>query len=90
MGKSTLLLMISICVQTNNYSNIIWEIMNEPGERSVDWVEGMTRNGRVTTETMNGYLSAYLQAAKMHLDERGAPIVEWLSSRIDFGNGGGK
>jgi hypothetical protein len=55
---------------------------------SIDWVAGMSRNGHVTAETMNGYLSAYLQAAKMHLDERGAPIVDWLSRRIDSGDGG--
>jgi DNA-binding transcriptional MerR regulator len=54
---------------------------------SMDWVAGMTRNGHVA-DTMDGYLSAYLQAARMHLDERGAPIVEWLSGWIDLGDGG--
>ena len=57
---------------------------------SIDWVAGMTRNGHVTAETMEGYLSAYLQAAKTHLDERGAPIVDWLSSRINVGDRGCK
>jgi DNA-binding transcriptional MerR regulator len=55
---------------------------------SIDWVAGMSRNGHVTAKTMDGYLGAYLQAAKAHLDERGAPIVEWLSGRIDLSNGG--
>ncbi len=55
---------------------------------SIDWVAGMSRNGHVTAEAMDGYLSAYLQAAKTHLDERGASIVEWLSGRIDSNNGG--
>lgn len=55
---------------------------------SIDWVAGMSRNGHVTAETMDGYLGAYLQAAKMHLDERGMPIVDWLSERVDVGNGG--
>jgi DNA-binding transcriptional MerR regulator len=55
---------------------------------SIDWVAGLSRNGHVTAETLGGYLGAYLQAARAHLDERGAPIVEWLSSRIDVANGG--
>jgi DNA-binding transcriptional MerR regulator len=57
---------------------------------SMDWIAGMTRNGHATAETMDGYLSAYLQAANMHLDERGAQIVDWLSRRVDVTHGGGK
>ena len=57
---------------------------------SIDWVAGMTRSGHVTAEVMDGYLSAYLQAAKTHLDEREAPIVGWLSRWADVANGGGK
>ncbi len=52
-------------------------------EDSIDWVAGMSRNGHVTAETVGGYLGAYLEAARMHLDERGMPIVECLSRRID-------
>jgi DNA-binding transcriptional MerR regulator len=55
---------------------------------SIDWVAGMSRNGHVTAETIDGYLGAYLQAVKMHLDERGMPIVDWLSGRVDVGSGG--
>jgi DNA-binding transcriptional MerR regulator/methylmalonyl-CoA mutase cobalamin-binding subunit len=55
---------------------------------SIDWVAGMSRNGHVTAETMDGYLGVYLQAAKIHLDERGAPIVTWLSGQVNMGNGG--
>jgi DNA-binding transcriptional MerR regulator len=54
---------------------------------SIDWVARMARNGHVTAETMEGYLGAYLQAARIHLDERGAPIVDWLSGRVDVDNG---
>jgi hypothetical protein len=52
---------------------------------SIDWVAGMSRNGHVTAVAMDGYLSAYLQAAKTHLDERAAPIIEWLSGWVDAG-----
>ncbi|MDY7078566.1 MAG: MerR family transcriptional regulator [Chloroflexota bacterium] len=53
---------------------------------SIDWVAGMGRNGHSPAEALESYLGAYLQAAKTHLDERGAPIIEWLSGRIDVGN----
>ena len=55
---------------------------------SIDWVAGMSRNGHITAETMDSYLGVYLQAARIHLDERGAPIVDWLSGRVDVGNRG--
>jgi hypothetical protein len=54
---------------------------------SIDWVARMSRYGHAPSEALDGYLGAYLRAAKIHVDERGAPIVDWLSSRIDEGNG---
>jgi MerR family transcriptional regulator, light-induced transcriptional regulator len=51
---------------------------------SIDWIAGMSRNGHVSTEIVESYLNAYHQAAKTRLDERGAPIINWLSRRIDI------
>jgi len=50
---------------------------------SIDWIAGMSRNGHVSAEIVESYLNAYHQAAKTRLDERGAPIINWLSRRID-------
>ena len=44
----------------------------------IDWVEGLLSNYGLPNELMRRYMCAYHQAAKTNLDERGAPIVEWL------------
>lgn len=49
----------------------------------LDWLEGMDESIRVSTDVLYGYLEAYHQAAEAHLDERGAPIVNWLEARIN-------
>jgi uncharacterized protein YqfA (UPF0365 family) len=43
------------------------------------WAEALLRNRRLPTETLYRYLRAYQQAAKAHLDEHDAPILEWLA-----------
>lgn len=59
-------------------------------EDSMNWLAGLNSDGYVPVEALNDYLGAYLQAARMHLDERGASIIEWLSRQIDVGNEGGE
>lgn len=49
----------------------------------LNWLEGMDSTIRVSMETLSSYLEAYHQAAEAHLDERGAPILDWLSGRIE-------
>jgi DNA-binding transcriptional MerR regulator len=48
---------------------------------NIDWIAGMSRNGHVSAEIVADYLNAYYRAARTRLDERGAPIVDWLSRR---------
>jgi len=51
---------------------------------SIDWLEGLCSNGRVPAGTLEDYLGIYYQAARAHMDERGAPIIKWLTKRVDF------
>lgn len=57
---------------------------------SIGWLAELNSDGYVPVEILDDYLGVYYQAAKKRLDERGAPIVAWLSERIDFSNEGGK
>jgi DNA-binding transcriptional MerR regulator len=50
---------------------------------SIDWLTELNSDGHVPVETLDDYLDAYYQAAQKHLDERGAPIVNWLSRRVE-------
>jgi len=47
----------------------------------------MGRHSYVSMEIFNDYLAAYYQAAATHLDERGAPIVDWLIDQVDTDDG---
>jgi DNA-binding transcriptional MerR regulator/methylmalonyl-CoA mutase cobalamin-binding subunit len=44
----------------------------------IEWVKGLLGNHRLPDELLSRYLSAYYQAASTQLDERGAPVVNWL------------
>jgi hypothetical protein len=44
----------------------------------IEWVEGLLGNHRLPRELLYDYLDVYRQAAKAHLNERGAPVVDWL------------
>ncbi len=48
----------------------------------LDWLEGLDECHRPPTDVIGPYLRAYYDAAKKHLDERGAVIVAWLGERI--------
>lgn len=45
----------------------------------VAWVQGLLVNFGVSTEWLHCYLDAYHRAARTYLDERGAPVVQWLA-----------
>jgi DNA-binding transcriptional MerR regulator len=45
----------------------------------IDWVEGLLNNYRLPHELLHRYLYVYYQGAETHLDERGAPVVNWLA-----------
>jgi methanogenic corrinoid protein MtbC1 len=46
------------------------------------WIRGLLINYNLPVEMLNGYLAIYLTAVKERLDERGRPIVEWLSQIV--------
>jgi DNA-binding transcriptional MerR regulator/methylmalonyl-CoA mutase cobalamin-binding subunit len=48
----------------------------------IDWLAGLLRNHHVPAEALRRYLTAYLQAARSQLDERGRPIVDWLERMV--------
>jgi DNA-binding transcriptional MerR regulator len=48
---------------------------------SLGWLGGLGQGGDAILDALNSYLSAYHQAASPLLDERGAPIIEWLTRR---------
>jgi DNA-binding transcriptional MerR regulator len=47
-----------------------------------DWVEGLLGNYRLPRQLLYEYLDVYRQAAKAHLDEGGAPVVDWLEGVV--------
>jgi hypothetical protein len=46
---------------------------------NITWVEGLLINYQMPTEQLQHYLKAYQEAARLHLDERGKMIVDWLA-----------
>ncbi len=48
----------------------------------LDWAEGLFQNRGVPPNVLTDYLRGVYRAAQVHLDERGAPIVNWLAGRI--------
>jgi methanogenic corrinoid protein MtbC1 len=50
-------------------------------EDSVAWLQGMGGGEAVPAAVLDDYISAYAQAARAHLDDRGAPLLAWLSTR---------
>jgi DNA-binding transcriptional MerR regulator len=51
----------------------------------IDWVEGLLDNHKLPRQLLDNYLDAYFQAAKVNLDERGAPILNWLERVTESG-----
>jgi hypothetical protein len=49
----------------------------------IGWVEGLQREGGITGRTLPAYLQVYRDAIDTHLDERGQPILDWLTQRIE-------
>ncbi|GAB4541265.1 MAG: hypothetical protein Kow0063_31990 [Anaerolineae bacterium] len=53
----------------------------------IEWVEGLLGNYRLPRQMLHDYLDAYYQAAKANLDERGAPVLDWLEQVTRSGSG---
>jgi len=49
----------------------------------VDWIEGLLANLGLPDNLLPRYLQAYQQAASLHLDDRGEPVLNWLASRLE-------
>ncbi len=52
----------------------------------IEWVEGLLGNHQLPGEMLYDYLNIYRQAANAHLDERGAPVVDWLTRVVEAGS----
>ena len=48
----------------------------------IEWLEGLLMNYEVPQVGLMHFLHAYLEAANQELDERGTPIIEWLSNAL--------
>lgn len=48
----------------------------------LEWAVGLFHNRGLPVNVLSDYLRRYCRAAQAHLDERGAPIVNWLAARI--------
>ncbi|MFN2202969.1 MAG: MerR family transcriptional regulator [Caldilineaceae bacterium] len=48
----------------------------------VEWINGLLRNHNVPVEYLDRYFHAYQEALKIHLDDRGAPISEWMEQTV--------
>lgn len=51
----------------------------------VDWLAGADDQTGLSVQVFLTVLEAYEQAAKAHLDDRGAPIIDWLEQRVRQG-----
>ena len=48
-------------------------------KQDLDWIKGLLEARQLPAEILYLYLRTYEQALETHLDERGAPIISWLS-----------
>jgi DNA-binding transcriptional MerR regulator len=48
---------------------------------SMAWLQGMGQGEAVPAAVLDDYISAYGQAAREHLDDRGGPVLAWLAGR---------
>ncbi len=49
----------------------------------IDWVRGLLAHNQIPRQSLARYLAVYHQVARQHLDESGAPLVEWLATAAD-------
>ena len=51
----------------------------------IAWVEAVLTNlhYRIPSKQIRNYLNGYLEACRTHLDERGAPLIEWLEHVLE-------
>jgi hypothetical protein len=48
----------------------------------LDWTEKLMINRGMSGAVLRGYLERYLDASRRHLDQRGAPLINWLHQRL--------
>lgn len=53
------------------------------------WIRELLRSHQMPEDVLDLYLNAYSQAAKLELDERGQPVVDWLA-KVAVTNGLGE
>jgi hypothetical protein len=46
----------------------------------IKWVAGLLENHQIPGELLSNYLNAYYEAAQVHLDARGRPVLDWLAT----------
>lgn len=51
-------------------------------QSEIEWIENLITNHDIPGEMLYDYLLAYYEAAQIHLDEPGEPILDWLASII--------
>jgi hypothetical protein len=49
----------------------------------IEWLEGLLMNHEVPKVGLMHFLKAYQEAANQELDDRGKPVIEWLSMVLD-------
>lgn len=50
-----------------------------------NWMEGRDSDDRISVQALHSVVQAYYGAVRDRLDERGAPIVDWLGAHVDRG-----
>jgi hypothetical protein len=50
---------------------------------SIEWLQGLIKSHGIPAEEMETYLRTYFRIAQEQLDERGKPVLDWLSKVID-------
>lgn len=48
---------------------------------SMAWLRGMGQGEAVPAAVLDEYIRAYARAARVHLDDRGGPVLAWLAGR---------
>jgi hypothetical protein len=49
----------------------------------IEWLRGLIQSHGIPAEALEAYLRVYYRAAREQLDDRGKPIIDWLSKVLD-------
>ena len=50
---------------------------------NIEWLQGLIKSHGIPAEELDTYLRTYFRIAQEQLDERGKPVLDWLSKVID-------